>query len=42
MQSSIRSSFQISRSVHLSSVVNMPAKVGDQLPSVDLFEGNPG
>jgi len=42
LQSSIRSSFQVSRSVHLSSVVNMPPKVGDTLPSVDLFEGNPG
>jgi 2-Cys peroxiredoxin 5 len=30
------------RSIHSSYAVNMPIKVGDKLPSVDLFEGSPG
>ncbi len=28
--------------IHSSSVVNMPIKVGDKLPKIDLFEGTPG
>jgi len=31
-----------SRSIHLAAVANMPIKVGDKLPSVELFEDNPG
>jgi len=30
------------RQIHLGSAVNMPIKVGDQLPSVELFEDSPG
>jgi len=30
------------RSVSSSSVLNMPIKVGEKLPSVDLYEGTPG
>jgi len=30
------------RSIHLSAIANMPIKVGDKLPSVELFEDNPG
>jgi len=28
--------------IHSSATANMPLKVGDKLPSVELFEGNPG
>jgi len=30
-----------SRLIHSSSAINMPIKVGDKLPNVDLFEGTP-
>jgi len=35
-------SFFKHRYFHSSSVVSMPIKVGDKVPSVELFEGNPG
>jgi len=33
--------FNSSRRVHSSAIANMPIKVGDKLPSVELFEGTP-
>jgi len=30
------------RLIHTTRIANMPIKVGDKLPSVDLFEGTPG
>ncbi|ODM99695.1 Peroxiredoxin-5, mitochondrial [Orchesella cincta] len=30
------------RTIHSTAAVNMPIKVGEKLPSVELFEGNPG
>jgi len=37
-----KNSISSNRSIHLAAVANMPIKVGDKLPSVDLFEDNPG
>lgn len=34
-------SFESLRSFHLSSISNMPIKVGDKIPSVDLYENAP-
>jgi len=32
----------ISQRIHSSAIFNMPIKVGDKLPAVEMFEGNPG
>jgi len=37
-----KNSIASNRSIHLAAVANMPIKVGDKLPSVELFENNPG
>jgi len=37
-----RAQGQGQRRIHSSAIFNMPLKVGDKLPSVELFEGNPG
>jgi len=38
----LSSSFFKHRLIHSSAVVSMPIKVGDKVPSVELFEGTPG
>jgi len=32
----------IKQRIHSSAIFNMPIKVGDKLPAVEMFEGNPG